>query len=325
MASLHTRYAFFGEILKHLTEPATPSQLVKVARECYEYSQATNGEIRLRLAFLQDAGLVDRVDWQRFRTSSAGKAFASELALQDELADTPPEHAPVQEEQDANKRLAKIIDGLRQLSRDGNESKAFEATVGEAFDYLGFRAEHLGGPGRTDVLVIAELAPSDRYRVIVDAKSSGSGVVGESNVNFDILRDHKKKHKADYVVVVGPDFANRLKDWAVENSVVLLEADDLASMLKRHSVNPISLVDFRDTFARVDTHRDEAFERYQALERRSSLMARILDIVFQEAIDEDPIAAGFMSLENITYAVRKEFTPRPSSEEIGESLGFLSN
>jgi hypothetical protein len=111
----------------------------------------------------------------------------------------------------------------------------------------------------------------------------------------------------------------------VDNSVVLLKANDLAAMLERHSVHPISLVDFRDTFARVDTHQDEVVERYQLLERRSALMAKILDIVFQEAVDEDPIAEGFMSLENITYAVRKEFTPRPSAEEISESLGFLSN
>lgn len=327
VASLHGRFSFFGEILRHLDSPSATSQLVRIAREHYGYSQASNGEIRTRLGFLQDAGLVDRIDWQRFRVTSAGKIFASHLTLQNEKSANEQEggNDSITDKREIDHFLSSIIEDLRKFSKDGSESKAFENAVSRAFGYLGFSAEHLGGPGRTDVIIVAELAPGDRYRVIADAKSSGNGTVAESSVNFDILREHKRKHKADYVVVVGPDFANRLKDWAVDNKVTLLQVDDLVTILERHSVNPISLVDFRDTFARIDTHRDEMFERYQLLERRSSLIAKILQIVFQEAVDEDPIAAGFVSLENITYALRKEFSPRPSAEEISESLSFLSN
>jgi hypothetical protein len=327
VAYLHARYTFFGEILTHLDSPSSPSQLVKIAKEGYGYTQASNGEIRLRLGFLQDAGLVDRVDWQRFRITGVGRRFASLLAMQQELAigGNGIQEPSAEDQPDVSHLLFRIVDDLKKFGTNGTESKAFESTVSQAFRFLGFHTEHLGGPGQTDVLCLAELAPGDRYRIIVDAKCSSNGIIGESGVNFEILRDHKRKHKADHVVVTGPDFANRLKDWAVENGVVLLQAGDLATILERHSVNPISLIDLRDTFTRVDTHKDEIFERYQLLERRSSLISRIVELAVQEAIDEDPIAAGFMSQENITYVLRKEFTPRPSVDEIKELLDFLSN
>jgi hypothetical protein len=327
VAYLHGRYMFFGEILENLTTPSSPSQLVKLAKERYGFSQASNSEVRLRLGFLQDAGLADRVDWQRFRVTGAGKTFVSLLKLQVGLTAEGQEvnDEAVAEERHADQLVSSIVDDLKKYGNDGNESKAFELVVSRAFRFLGFHTEHLGGPGQTDVLGLAELAPGDRYRIIVDAKSSSSGSIAESGVNFQVLRDHRKKHKADHVVVVGSDFANRLKDWAVDNGVVLLQTSDLGDMLEHHSISPISLVDLRDTFTRVDIHKDEMLERYQLLERRSAIMSKILELAFQEATDEDPIAAGFISLENITYALRKEFNPRPSADEIREALEFLSN
>lgn len=327
IAYLHARYAFFGEILQNLNEPLTSSQLVKLSKERYGYSQASNGEIRVRLGFLQDAGLVDRIDWQRFRVTSLGKKFASLLSLQRDATDTTQEVKGVDSASGRQRWhiLTEIVRDLKKFSEDGNESKAFEATVGKAFRFMGFDTDHLGGSGQTDVVAHARLAPADRYRIIIDAKSSSNGVVAESAVNFNVLKDHKKKHSADHVVVVAPDFANRLKDWAVNNGVILLRADDLAAMLAQHAIRPVSLIDLRDTFTRVDTQKDDIFERYQSLERRSSLMRKIMELTFQEAVDEDPVAAGSITLENIIYALRKELSPRPSNDEIRETLDFLSS
>jgi hypothetical protein len=327
IAHLHSRFSFFGEILDNLQTPSSTSQLSKVAKEEYGYSQASNGEIRLRLSFLQDAGLVDRVDWQRFRVTSVGRKFATLLTLQqkDSISGQDRKEESTKTVYDTGKLLAEIVESLMRLSRDGNESKAFEVTVSHAFRLLGFHTEHLGGSGQTDVLALAELAPGDRYRVIVDAKSSGNGIIAESAINFEVLRDHKKKHKADHVVVVGPDFANRLKDWAVKNDVVLLPADDLAAILERHAVNPISIIDLRDALARVDSCKDEILDRYQLLERRSLLVQKILELAYEEAGAEDQIESGSFSPEGLIFALRKEFSPRPSMDEIRQSLIFLAN
>ncbi|MFC8994391.1 hypothetical protein ACFT7U_01610 [Streptomyces rochei] len=325
VAHLHARYLFFGEIINHLDKPSTTSNLVAVAKEQYGFAQASNGEIRVRLSFLQDAGLVERVDWQRFRVTPDGRAFAQALELQSPKAEVTEHSAENDPEAPVDVVQSSIIDDLRAYGRDGSESKAFEGAVGKAFAFLGFHAEHLGGPGRTDVLATAQLAAQDRYRIIVDAKSSGNEVVAESSVKFDALRDHKRKHKADYVVVVGPDFAPRLKNWAVDNEVVLLRIEDLVAILKRQSLHPIALTEMREIFARVDTFEDDLLEQYQSLERRTALMDRIISLSFQEATDDDPIAEGYISVENIIYALRKEFTPRPSAEEVGEVLSFLAN
>jgi hypothetical protein len=325
-AYLHARYLFFGEILCHLSKPATTSALVTLAKEMYGYAQASNGEIRLRLAFLQDAGLVERVDWQRFRVTAAGRSFVKNLTLQLPV-EAAPEETDLAGPQNASPSSAPeaVIAQLRQYGNVGTDSREFEEAVGRAFAFLGFQAEHLGGSGRTDVLGIAQLATKDRYRIIVDAKSSGNGQVAESSVKFDALRDHKRKHKADHVVVVGPEFAPRLKNWAVENEVILLRIEDLATLLDRHSRNPMPLTELRDSFSHIDTFSDDLAERYQALERRSLLVRRIIDLAFQEAVDEDPIDDGYISVENIIYALRKEFTPRPSREEVDELIAFLSS
>ncbi|MET9136330.1 restriction endonuclease [Streptomyces parvulus] len=324
-AYLHVRYLFFGEILLHLGAPATTSALVAVAKETYGYTQATNGEVRLRLAFLQDAGLVERVDWQRFRVTAAGRSLTKHLALQ-LPAEAESEEADSAAPQDARPSLPEaVIAQLRQHGNVGTDSREFEEAVGRAFAFLGFQAEHLGGSGRTDVLAIAQLAAKDQYRIIVDAKSSGNGQVAESSVKFDALRDHKRKHKADHVVVVGPEFAPRLKNWAVENEAILLRIEELATLLDRHWRNPMPLTELRDAFSRIDAFSDDLDERYQTLERRSLLMRRIIDLASQEALDEDPVDDGYISVENIIYALRKEFTPRPSRQEVDELIAFLSS
>ncbi|XVQ85074.1 hypothetical protein ACQP2K_40735 [Microbispora siamensis] len=170
VAYLHARYLFFGEILRHLDKPATTSALVALGKEVYGYTQASNGEVRLRLSFLQDAGLVERVDWQRFRVTPAGRSFAKNLTFQvpieAELEETDSQGAknahPLPEPE-------AIIGQLRQYGNVGTDSRDFEKAVARAFAFLGFQAEHLGGPDRTDVLGIAQLATKDRYRIIVDA------------------------------------------------------------------------------------------------------------------------------------------------------------
>lgn len=324
VAYLHSRYAFFGEILVNLEAPASPSQLVKIGKERYGYKQVDNGEVRVRLGLLQDAGLVDRIDWQRFRATRAGSSFTSLLSLQQETSEFTGADDDSEDIEDSDNILIEITRDLRIFSQDGNESRAFEDTICRAFQYLGFQAEHLGGSGQTDVIATAELAPMDRYRIIVDAKSSSNGSVSESAVSFDVLRDHKKKHKADYVIVVAPDFPNRVKNWAVENDVILLQANELIQILEHHSNAPISLTDLRDTFTRVDAQKDLLFEHFRSLDRRRILMEKVLELAFQEALEDDPIAEGYVSLENVIYALRKEVTPRPSNDEIRDTLEFLA-
>ncbi|MEI5098306.1 hypothetical protein RB200_06125 [Streptomyces sp. PmtG] len=323
---LHARYQFFCEILLHLDKPATTSELVSLAKDTYGYAQATNSEVRLRLAFLQEAGLVERVDWQRFRVTASGRSLAQHLPLQQPVTPQAPQTEPDEPQSTTAIPVHEsVATRLIQYGNSGTHSRDFEQAVAAAFAFLGFQTEHLGGAGRTDVLATAQLPGKDRYRIIIDAKSSGKDEVGVSSVNFDILRDHQRKHKADHVIVVGPEFAPRLNDWAAEHEIIMLRIAELIPLLTRHAQNPIALAELHDALARSESFTDDLDERYQAIERRSLLLRRIIDLAHQEAVDEDPIAEGGISTENIVYALRKEFTPRPSLQEVEELVTFLSS
>ena len=61
-------------------------------------------------------------------------------------------------------------------------------------------------PARPDgVLLDALLGKADTYRVIVDCKTSASGSVGDQQVDWVTLGDHKIKHDAQYVALQVPN------------------------------------------------------------------------------------------------------------------------
>lgn len=80
----------------------------------------------------------------------------------------------------------------------------------QCFEALGYRADHLGGAGKTDVLVHYAEGPGKTRRFIADAKSSASGTVTDTMVQFPALKDHTANHRADFAVLVAPAFAGRV-------------------------------------------------------------------------------------------------------------------
>ncbi|WP_168176506.1 restriction endonuclease [Williamsia sp. 1135] len=221
--------------------------------------------------------------------------------------------------------VERIAEELRRSGNVGDAFEDFELAVAKAFELLGFRAEHLGGKGRTDVLLQAELSSSERYRVIVDAKSSASGVITDNAVKFDALKDHLKKHRADYGVVVGPDFAGRVKEWATNNKFNLFTIEDLIGLVERQQHAPLTVNELRQLFMHPDADLSTVEDAYDQAGQTSLLVAKILDMLYQEANDEDPIADGYMSLENLHFAIRKELSPRPTRDSVDSCLDFLSS
>ncbi|ORM38181.1 hypothetical protein [Williamsia sp. 1135] len=76
---LHSKYRFIGELISLLQETVSVTEMVKVAASDFGCSQIDNSEIRTRLSFLVDAGLVERIDWSRYRATRLGLAIASTL------------------------------------------------------------------------------------------------------------------------------------------------------------------------------------------------------------------------------------------------------
>ncbi|GAA2773303.1 restriction endonuclease [Saccharopolyspora taberi] len=323
---LHSRYSFVGEILTLLDEPTPVPEVARIANEEFGLARIDNGEVRTRMGFLADAGLVERIDWTRYRISATGKLLADELRLDLPTGEVAADESvePAESTTDAA-QADQIIADLRRYGRNGERSEEFEIAVAAAFGFLGFRSQHTGGSGRTDVVVDAELPAKDSYRVIVDAKASSSGTIAENAVKFDALKDHQKRHRADFGMVVGPDFGGRVREWAANNNFSLMTVEDLANLLTRHAVHPISLTDLRVLFQTDGDDLADVEELYAESARSAELLARIVALLHEEAREEDPLLDGYISLENVNYALRKELSPRPSQNAVEECLQLLSH
>lgn len=328
---LHTRYRFIGELLARLESTTPVSDLVAIATKEFGCHQIEGAEVRTRLGLMADAGLVERIDWNRYRSTPTGRLLAAELLLEaPRTPDTSPRaESPTGGMSDGSivslNALDEVSADLRRCSRLSDASTDFEQAVARAFELFGFRSEHLGGSGRTDVLVTAELSGSDRFRSIVDAKASATGVIGDNAVKFDALKDHQRKHLADFGMVVGPDFSGRVKEWAANNKFALLTVDELIGLLERHQRTPLTLPQLRGLFQHSESDLADIEEQYDAADHSVSVLTCLVDMLYNEANEEDPVADGFISLENLHYVLRKEVSPRPSRAMIDESLQFLAS
>jgi Mn-dependent DtxR family transcriptional regulator len=323
---LHSRYRFVGELLAHLDDSTPVPEVARIANERYGLTSIDNGEVRTRMGFLADAGLVDRIDWTRYRVTPLGKMLVEELTLESPRGDEPEQAFDEGEATKADPdETERIIADLREYGRRSDKSEDFERAVARAFSFLGFSTQHMGGAGRTDVVVDAKLPGKDSYRVIIDAKASASGSISDNAVKFDALKDHQRKHRADFGLVVGPDFADRVREWAANNKFTLLTVEDLANLMARHVNHPLSLIELRTLFQRDGDDLADIEEQYAASTRSAALLAKIVELLYEEACEDDPLSEGFISLEAVSYALRKEFTPRPTQSAVEECLQFLGH
>ncbi len=128
------------------------------------------------------------------------------------------------------------------------DAAVFETALADAFAYLGFRTERRSGPGDTDVLAVAPLG-EDAYAVVIDGKASRQGRVGNAQIDWFSLERHKQRHDADHILVVAAGFSGgELTRDAERTGAALLPAQDLAEVLRLHTVTPFSLPALRDLF-----------------------------------------------------------------------------
>ncbi len=136
-----------------------------------------------------------------------------------------------------------------EAATDSGNPDRFEKAIRDAFAYLGFRAEWLGGAGKTDVLLDAPLDKVDSYRAIVDAKSTGTGSLSDQQVDWVTLTEHREKHDADYVALVGPNpKGGRIFERAATHGVSVISSEQLAGLCRQHSKAPLGLDTYRALF-----------------------------------------------------------------------------
>ncbi|CAM5456721.1 hypothetical protein SAVIM338S_02890 [Streptomyces avidinii] len=322
---IHSKFKFVGEILEALEEVDTPRDLAAMARTRYMVPREDIPEVRTRLQMLRECGLVEEVTWGHYRVLPLGRAMLADLPT-----DTPTAVEEVQGEPPAPELgdvLGSIASSLRSTSRDSGSPERFERAVSEAFAHLGYDSQLLGGSGQTDVLVTAHLSGDAKYSIIVDAKSSASGKIGEGQVNFDTLKEHRAANSAEYILVVGPGFpGSRLAARAEAHSVGLVDVETLISIAEHHGQAPLTLHELRELCKRVGVVESGVLEKRWSAERRMyRLCDRVLRQLAVEAASADAVTTGALSAHDLYLIFRSEVENPPTPHEIESVLTFLSS
>jgi len=289
---LHSRCQLIGELLDAANEPKTTDELLGIANERYGMGWDTQTQIGNRRGWLQSAGMLKVTDEGKIQTTDAGRSLVQELTLFVPTATRPePEPAtlePIEQELDSVRLptqdiVEELVDAVKQSSIDSSNPDRFEQAVRDAFAFLGFQAEWLGGSGKTDVLLDALIGKADTYRVIVDCKTSASGSVSDQQVDWVTLDEHKLRHDAQFVAVVAPNpTGGRLFDRAKGHHVTLISADQLAGLCRQHSKVPLGLGTYRTLFEEggaVDTQLvDEKAEDDQRIMKLAAVLCQVIRI-----------------------------------------------
>lgn len=313
IVKLHLGAQFVGEMLKALEEPTTTVELHALACEQYSMGWETPTQIENRRGWLQSAGLIryDKPGRHLYRTDkgtdfldlvsveapfsttpgqTAGRSDAGsggtavsghEVAEEDPRAEDP---APDQMQADHGDPIAELIDRIVDASTDSSNPSAFEVAVCDAFRFLGFDAELLGGSGQTDVLLTARFGSGASYRVAVDAKTAGSGRLTDQQVDWITLRDHRGKHQVEYSMIIGPSpSGERLFNRAQDQDVAVLSARSLADMCRSHAAQPLGLANYRDIFLKSgDADVFNVEKRSHEAKHLVALAKRLLDTIRDE-------------------------------------------
>jgi hypothetical protein len=122
---------------------------------------------------------------------------------------------------------------IERLCREPEQHTRFEEELTHVFSELGLEADHIGGPGDTDILI------KEPFRAIVDGKTTSEAKL--SQVNFSRLKRHMHDNYAAYMMVVSVDFSPAVIQDAQAEGASLVPIEVLAAVLRQHQTVPLPL------------------------------------------------------------------------------------
>ncbi|MEV4988453.1 hypothetical protein [Pseudarthrobacter sp. LMD1-1-1.1] len=321
----HYHVRFVGELLRHVDSLKRAPNLHELAASEYGVEAANSSTTSRLMQLLYATGMIHDVAYAQYETTPLGRLLREELPLatpksERERAAILSGLAPSEVVSD----LDSLVAELREASVDSANPTRFEKSIVAAFESLGVSARHLGGAGRTDVLVDLGVGAVSSGRAIVDGKSAGSGIVTEKAISFQALREHRKKHAAKYAAVVAPSFQEgRLHEWAHEEDVALISIDQLVTVLQRQLVTPLAPSEVALLFKPSDGWAN-LVDLWDGYDRTNELTRLVVASLVREAKEDDPLLGSSLDTRSIYRELRDHIHPRPSEEELQGVLSFLS-
>lgn len=322
--AFHKTYYFIFEILLELVEqPRTVKELTSISVTKYNMLKESIDQTRKRINFLRNAKLIIDDKDKKLKLSNRGKNIVNEITSAIEFSINTNDN-----NQDENDSKLDILNDLRISSIDSSHPKKFEELVNEYFKLLGFQTIYYGESGTTDILLTAPTVPKFTYKVIVEVKTNWEGKITEKIINFDTLKEHKKKHNADYIVVIGKEFiGERLINRAQSNNVLLIDIKSLEDLFKNHKNFPLQPVEYRPIFEQNGTVDLSVLQvEYKKQDRRRKLFNLIVNVLIANSTDN--YSGGLLSKDNIYFLIKSNevFIEQPLEEqELVDMLNLLSN
>ncbi len=214
-----------------------------------------------------------------------------------------------------------IIDHLKKAQFNSENPSDFERAISDAFHFLGFESQLIGGSGDTDVILNANIGKLS-YKITVDGKTSKSGKISDRQIDWFSLRDHKNKNKADAIIVVGHEFAGgNLETRANENNVGLLQAENLVRLIDSHAKNPFSLTELRELLIQRGDLSSEIDDLIQRHSVRWEFIGHIQTLINEMQTIQDG-KLGYFTLQSLVAREKIE-TTEIEPEEIESIINLL--
>ncbi len=234
-------------------------------------------------------------------------------------------------------QLHRIVDPVEALcqrlevtQRQSQTPRLFEAAITDAFDFLGFEAQHIGGAGETDVLARASLGQSS-YSVVIDAKSTHTGKVPDAQITWPVIDRHRQGHRATFAAVIGEDFSGgQLQDFADQYKVTLITTSALLELVRLHSSAPFNLHELKELFTifgRADAALQALLERHKRNQRHWLLISDIIDTIerFQKRTPSSPAPKIDNLYFYLTLNVSHSPADAPTLQDVTDAVAFLAS
>ena len=323
---INKEYKYIFEILFVLEEsPQEPKELI--ARGVTEFNMNSErlDRIRERIAHLKNAKLILNDKGKKLKLSNRGQLLLSVLKGKMSINNSSTKEIGLLKNNEES--YQNLLKEVRLASTNSSSPHDFEKLLEKTFIELGFKTKLLAQSGTTDILLTARTVPDYTYKVAIEAKTNKEGKITENLVNFDALKEHKKKHDADFIVIVGKKFNGRLKRFAENNQVLLLDIDNLELLVKRHQVYPLQAIEYKKLFNQVGEVDISVLDStYNRMRRYNVLFKSIIQTLIENSDDE--FTKGILTIREIYMLIKSidEFNDEDlTKEEVDNMLNLLSN
>ncbi len=293
-------FAGYEEVLHCLDQGArTFDEIDSALKSALQAGWKSKNQTGFRLSWVRSLGYVER-EGNAYKLTPAGRVLLESLDPPNGNGENANGNPPP-----LVKQAMELADSIDKAAVSGKDGAELERRTCDAFTYLGFAAEVVGGAGNPDVVIDASMG-AGTYRALIDTKSRSGGTVQQNEVNFNALKQHKAKFNADYVMVVGANFSGgNLDTWAQENRVRLLRTEELRQVMLAHAEGVIGL-DRLEVLFRDGGSTDEAVFSELLAESENTVQAMSLARALYQAVRNDQDKEGILNADSLFYILGGE-------------------